>query len=213
MKIRYAELLVAGLSATSVTAGPVSFASGWAEQRLSLFSSNDYTFGNQLSMRSNGSVSIAYARVPKADWQATAASWAWTVDESVPATDLRQKGGDDRNLSLYFVFLPDDRADAMQGAGIRELLADPSVRVLLYTWGGNHARGAAFPSPYLEGQGMNIALRQAGTGSFSENVNLAQDYANAFGGQAGALVGLAVSGDSDDTDSHISAAIGNMRLE
>lgn len=212
MSIIRTALLIAGLSATSAAAGPVSFSSGWSEQRLSLFSSNDYSFGNQLSMTSNGSVSIAYARVPTSDWQASAASWAWTVDTSVPATDLRQKGGDDRNLSIYFVFLPDDRAEAMQNAGIRELLADSSVRVLLYTWGGNHSRGAAFPSPYLPGQGMNIALRQAGTGSFSENVNLAQDYANAFGGQPGSLVGLAVSGDSDDTSSRISAAIGNMTL-
>lgn len=55
-------------------------------------------------------------------------------------------------------------------------------------------------------------LRQAGTGSYSENVNLAADYAQAFGGQPGSLVGIAVSGDSDDTDSTIRAAIGNLTL-
>jgi hypothetical protein len=43
-------------------------------------------------------------------------------------------------------------------------------------------------------------------------VDLAGDYARAFGGSAGALVGLAVSGDSDDTDSTISAAIANLSL-
>lgn len=205
-------LLATALTATSVAAGPVSFSSGWAEQRLSLFSSNDYSFGNQLSMTSNGSVSIAYTRVPQSDWQASSASWGWTVNTSVPATDLRRKGGDDRNLSIYFVFLPDERAASMQGAGIRALLGDSSVRVLHYTWGGNHSRGATFPSPYLPGQGVNIVLRPAGTGSFNESVNLAADYASAFGGEPGALVGLAVSGDSDDTNSSISAAIGNMVL-
>jgi hypothetical protein len=35
----------------------------------------------------------------------------------------------------------------------------------------------------------------------------------AFGGAKGALVGLAVSGDSDDTNSIIRAAIGNLHLE
>lgn len=205
-------LLSATLIAGSAHAGPVSFASGWTEQKLSLFSNNRYSFGNQLNMSSDGSVSIAYTRIPQSDWQANRASWSWTVDQSVPATDLRKKGGDDRNMSLYFVFLPDDQAAASEGAGIRSLLGNENVRVLLYTWGGNHGRGEQFLSPYLNGLGMNIALRPAGTGSFTENVDLAADYRRAFGGEPGSLVGLAVSGDSDDTDSTISAALGNLSL-
>lgn len=204
--------LALALMAPAASAGPVSFANGWQEQKLSLFSNNRYSFGNQLSMTSDGGVSIAYTRLPQSDWQSSRASWAWTVEESVPATNLRQKGGDDRNLSLYFVFLPDDVAAANQGAGIRSLLSNDQVRVLLYTWGGNHGRGEQFLSPYLNGLGMNVALRPAGTGSFSENVDLAADYRRAFGGEPGALVGLAVSGDSDDTDSTIRAAIGNLVL-
>ncbi len=209
---RTALTLATALLATTATAGPVSFASGWQEQKLSLFSNNRYSFGNQLNMVSDGGVSIAYTRLGQDKWDATRASWAWTVEESVPATNLRQKGGDDRNLSLYFVFLPENVAAASQGAGIRSLLNNDEVRVLLYTWGGNHGRGEQFLSPYLNGLGMNVALRPAGTGSFSENVNLAADYSRAFGGEPGALVGIAVSGDSDDTDSMIKAAIGNLTL-
>ena len=41
--------------ATTATAGSVSFASGWQEQRLSLFSSNEYTFGQNLGLVSDGS--------------------------------------------------------------------------------------------------------------------------------------------------------------
>jgi len=59
---------------------------------------------------------------------------------------------------------------------------------------------------------VTIPLRPAGTGSHSERVDLAADYARAFGGAPGALIGLAVSGDSDDTDSVIRAAIGNLVL-
>lgn len=213
MSILRSLTIAATLTATAASAGPVNFASGWSEQKFSLFSSNDYSFGNQLSMTSNGSVSLAWSRLPRSEWGSTSATWGWTVEQSVPATDLRQKGGDDRNLSIYFVFVPQAQAASLEGANIRTLLGTPEVRVLLYTWGGNHSRGASFPSPYLPGQGQNIALRQAGTGSHSESVNLAADYAKAFGGQPGALVGLAVSGDSDDTDSVIRAAIGNMRLE
>ncbi|MDX8353703.1 DUF3047 domain-containing protein [Cognatiyoonia sp. IB215182] len=199
--------------ALPATAGPISFASGWQEQRLSLFSSNDYTFGESLSLTSKGAVSIAWTPVMRENWNKRGASWSWTVAESVPATNLSQKGGDDRNISLYFVFVPEDVALRLEGAGIRRLMGNDQVRVMQYAWGGNHARGQVIQSPYAPpGQGVTIALRPAGTGSHSENVDLAADYARAFGGQPGALVGLAVSGDSDDTDSMIRAAIGNLAL-
>ncbi len=199
--------------ALPAAAGPVSFANGWQEQRLSLFSSNDYRFGNTLSMVSDGSVSIAWTRVGQGDWGSKAASWSWTVEQSVPATNLARKGGDDRNISLYFVFVPEALAPGLQGANIRSLLGNDDVRIMQYAWGGNHSRGQVIPSPYgPAGQGVTIALRQAGTGSHSESVDLAADYARAFGGAPGALVGLAVSGDSDDTDSTIRAAIGNLTL-
>lgn len=203
--------LTATLLATQVHAGAVSFSSGWSEQRLSLFSSNDYSFGTNLSMASDGAVSIAWTRLPQAEWGARGASWNWTVEQSVPPTNLSVKGGDDRNISLYFVFVPQEVAPSLEGKGIRSLLGRDDVRVLQYAWGGNHSRGSVIPSPYGSG-GVTIPLRQASTGSHSERVDLASDYARAFGGQPGALIGLAVSGDSDDTDSMIRAAIGGLVL-
>lgn len=201
------------LTSIAANAGPVSFASGWSEQKLSLFSSNDYAFGSNLSMVSDGSVSIAWSRVGQSDWGANGASWSWTVNKSVPATDLSRKGGDDRNISLYFVFVPADVAQSLSGAGIRSLLGRSDVRVIQYAWGGNNAVGRVIPSPYgARGTGVTIPLRQAGTGSATERVDLAADYVRAFGGQKGALIGLAVSGDSDDTASVIQAAIGNLTL-
>jgi hypothetical protein len=205
---------VLALMTTAASAGQVSFSDDWREQRLSLFSSNDYTFGRNLSMVSEGSVSIAWTRVPQADWASTGASWSWTVDQSVPATNLAQKGGDDRNISLYFVFVPQSMAPGLEGANIRSLLGNSDVRIIQYAWGGNHSRGQIIPSPYgPSGQGVTVALRPAGTGSHNESVNLAADYARAFGSDTSALIGLAVSGDSDDTNSIIRAAIGNLTLK
>ena len=106
---------VATALATAAAAGPVSFANGWQEQRLSLFSSNDYSFGQNLGLVSEGSVSIAWSRVGRDDWDTAGASWTWTVDQSVPATDLSLKGGDDRNISLYFVFVPESLAPSLEG--------------------------------------------------------------------------------------------------
>ena len=200
------------LATTAASAAPVSFAD-WKEQRLSLFGSNDYSFGQTLQMTSDGSVSIAWGRVPQGDWGATKASWTWDVTEGVPPTDLIRKGGDDRNLALYFVFVPQGAAAELASADIRALLGRDDVRVLQYAYGGSNAVGAVLPSPYGKaGTGVTIPLRQAGTGSHSERVDLAADYARAFGGAPGALIGLAVSGDSDDTKSTIRAAVGGLTL-
>ncbi|OSP55221.1 DUF3047 domain-containing protein [Pseudoruegeria sp. SK021] len=213
--MRLAILLAATVGLTSAaTAGPVSFAEGWKEQKLSLFSSNDYTFGQNLSLVSDGAVSIAWTRLGRADWGASGASWRWTVDQSVPATNLALKGGDDRNISVYFVFVAQEAAPGLEGANIRSLLGNDKVRIIQYAWGGSHPRGQVMPSPYgPSGQGVTIALRPAGTGTYDERVDLVADYARAFGGERGALVGLAVSGDSDDTNSVIRAAIGNLNLQ
>ncbi len=211
MRLTVAALLT--IFATTAAANQVSFANGWQEQRLSLFSSNDYSFGQNLGLVSEGAVSIAWTRVPRELSGTAGASWTWTVDQSVPPTDLSLKGGDDRNISLYFVFVPEAMAPALEGANIRALLGNEDVRIVQYAFGGNHARGQVIRSPYgPPGQGVTIALRQAGTGSFHETVDLAADDARAFGGEKGALVGLAVSGDSDDTDSVIRAALGDLVL-
>lgn len=212
MRVTVSAILFSVLAA-SASADLVSFQTGWKEQRLSLFSSNDYSFGKDLGLVSDGSVSIAWSRVGQSDWGTSEASWNWRVDQSVPATDLAKKGGDDRNISLYFVFVPESKAPGLEGAGIRSLLGNKDVRVIQYAWGGNAKRGQIIPSPYgPAGQGVTIPLRQAGTGSHSEKVDLAADYARAFGGSKGALVGLAVSGDSDDTQSVIRATIGGLTL-
>lgn len=193
-------------------AAPVSFDGSWKTQKFSLFSSNKYGFnGNSVSVSSEGSVSLAYRRLDASYWDASSAQWSWRVDEGVPATDLRKKGGDDRNLALYFVFLPEDQAEALKGASVRKLLTNNAARVLVYVWGGAHNRGAVLSSPYLGNRGKTIVLRGSGTGSASENVNLARDYGNAFGGNA-ALVGVALSGDSDDTNSRIRASISGLRV-
>ena len=205
-------ILCATLASGAVQAGPVSFSSGWNEQRLQLFNSNNYQFGNQLGIVSDGAVSLVWTSLPRSEWSSTGASWNWRVDQSVPPTDLGRKGGDDRNISLYFLFLPEAEADRLEGANIRQLMGNGQVRILQYAWGGNHGRGQIIGSPYAPGQGVTVALRQAGTGAHSEQVDLAGDFRRAFGSAPGALVGLAVSADSDDTDSEIRAAIGGLTL-
>lgn len=201
------------ITAPAAIAGQISFDKTWKEQKFSLFSKNKYSFqGGTLGVQSNGAVSMAYRAVPENLWGSGTASWKWSVDQSVPATDLRKKGGDDRNLAMYVVFLPEADAQKLKGASIRKLLGSNAARVLVYVWGGDHGRGKMLASPYLGQRGKTVVLRNASTGSFSENVNLASDYKRAFGGAKGAVVGIAVSADSDDTKSKVRGAIAGLSL-
>lgn len=208
---------VAGMLWASIgwASGPVAFGPEWRTQAFSLFSSNTYRFeGDRVAVLSDGSVSLAYRRLPQSFWPVQRADWQWQVSEGVPPTDLARKGGDDRNLALYFVFLPADQAQRLAGANVRRVLRNEAARVLVYVWGGDHARGAVLDSPYLGPRGRTIVLRGAGVGAARETVDLSTDYQQAFGDDPGAaaLVGLALSGDSDDTDSRIRAQISDLRL-
>lgn len=207
--------LAALLSAAplSVDAQQIRFDNGWQEQRFSMFSSNEFALqGNAMSVRSDGTVSLMWTRVPEALWDSRSARWTWRVSRSVPATDLTKKGGDDRNLSLYFVFLPEAVAQAAKDEGVRALLDNPDARVLMYVWGGNHAPGQILPTPYLGPRGRTVVQRPAGTGEASETIDLARDFREAFGGEPEALVGLAVSADSDDTSTGVTAEISGLSL-
>jgi hypothetical protein len=206
-------LLMAVLSLNADPALAMSFGD-WKEQRFSLFSGNEwFQFQDRVLVTSDDAVSLIWTPVVSSNGDATAASWTWSVDGSVPATTLDQKGGDDRNLALYFVFMPREVAEANRGAGIRKLLGVKAARVLMYVWGGDYKRGQVLVSPYLGPRGRTIVQRSAGIGEYSEVVDLAADYFRAFGEQRAQLVGLAISSDSDDTNSRIRARLESLELQ
>ena len=207
-------LLCLALAPGLAAAQQVSFGDGWTEQRFSMFSGNRFALaGDTLGVRSDGTVSLVWTRLPERLWGKRQARWDWAVDRSAPATDLTRKGGDDRNLSLYFLFLPERTARQARDRGVRALLGDPDVRVLMYVWGGSHARGEILPTPYLGPRGRTVIRRAAGTGAGSETVDLAKDHQKAFGTAPGSLVGIAVSSDSDDTGTEVVARLSRLRLD
>lgn len=204
--------LIIAVPTGTLAAEEIAF-SGWTHQRFSLLGGNTWRQqGGELSVESDGSVSLLWQALPEGSRDAQTASWTWSVAQGVPPTDLSQQGGDDRNLSLYAIFLPADTAGTAEGQGIRSLLENLDVRVLMYVWGGAHGRGDLLSSPYLGARGKTIVLRPAGNGQHDEQVDLRADLERAFGVADLALVGLAVSADSDDTGTEIRASIGPLRL-
>ena len=206
--------LALSLLATPLAAEEISFADGWTIQPFGLFGNNRYTLGEDgLTMESDDAVSLVWYRVPEALWGATQAEWTWEVTSSVEATDLTVKGGDDRNFTMYFFFLPEEEARAFGDGNIRDLQGNESGRVLTYVWGGDYETGEVIPSPYLGERGAAVMLQSVGTGEYTESVDLAADFGRAFEGDRGALVGIAVSGDSDDTGGVIEGMIRGLSVE
>lgn len=144
--------------------------------------------------------------------QARIASWRWTVTEGVPPTDLTQRGSDDRALGVYFVF--GTAADASKTP--LALLGSPTVTTLVYVFGGDKPRGSVVPSPHMGARGKFLALRPADAQKgvwFDETVDLAEDYARAFGTLPPLLLAVAISSDSDDTGHRNRARLGGLTLE
>lgn len=208
--------LMAGLvlSVAPAQAEPLRFTSDWREQSFPRLTANRYgAQGDRLDILSDQAVSVLYTALPESRWAGRMASWRWAVEQTVPPTDLARKGGDDRNISIYFVFMDEDSARrAGPNPRLRSLLGNRNARMLVYVWGGDHARGDVLDSPYLEARGKTLILRGAGTGAHTETVDLAVDYARIFGGTPQALVGIAVSADSDDTETAIRAQISGMTI-
>lgn len=219
MAHRSALILATALGITAgagdmAQAGPVLFDGAWKEQGFPFKRANSYRQeGARLRVSSDRSVSILYRRLDGRERDAMRANWNWSVSDGVPPTDLARKGGDDRDLALYFVFVPEAEAAGLEKAGLTRLLANGSSRALVYVRGGAHGRGRILASPYMGERGKTIVLRDSGTGAATEAVDLVADYRRAFGQAPGKLLGIAVSADSDDTGTSIRATIDGLRLQ
>ncbi|MEM7711253.1 MAG: DUF3047 domain-containing protein, partial [Pseudomonadota bacterium] len=98
--------------APALAAEPIAFDGSWREQGFLRLFSNDYSQGGgTLDVVSDGTVSLLWKALPDRLRGGTRASWGWAVSQTVPVTDLRQKGGDDRNLAIYFVWTDERTAN------------------------------------------------------------------------------------------------------
>ena len=203
------------LAAQPAAAGPVPFTLDWKSLEFPFTAATKFQMsGTSVEITARNSSSVIYRSLPKADWTRTRALWSWETLQSVPPTDLTVKGDDDRNIALYFVFLDNETAQEIgQTADIKTLLTAENARLLIYTFGGDQPRDTVYENPYLDGRGVTIVKREALTGAFEESVDLAADYRKVFHAEPEALVGVALTSDSDDTDGLVIARVTDLRLE
>jgi hypothetical protein len=145
------------------------------------------------------------------------------VDAGPPPTDLTQKGGDDRAITLSVGF-SEFGPSASLGTRAQHALAQAVAgdhrlprSVLAYVWGGTGREPRPFfTSPWTGGISRVRIMRPADSprGTWmEERVDLSADWRAAFGGTAvPVLQEIALSTDADDTGSRVDAAVEAIRL-
>ena len=166
---------------------------------------------NTVIVRAEAGVGVLWRPVPLELSGASYAQWRWRVMTGVGPTDLTKKGGDDRALAIYFVFV--DGPEAVEGSDLMELLRQREGYLLMYVWGSSSTPGTILPSPYFNGRGRTIVKRSADSPTgvwFKETADVRGDFRSAFGRLPGTLVAVAVSSDSDDTGGLNVAAVSDL---
>jgi DUF3047 family protein len=208
-------LIALTLTAPMALAHEVGFTTDWKNLEFRSIPATEYIMnGASVDITARKSSSVTYSPIHRPDWQAFNAAWSWEAISTVPPTNLSEKGADDRNIALYFVFLDQKTANKIgETASIRKLLTSRKSRILVYTFGGDKPDGTFEPNPYLGKRGAIIIKRGAVVGAFDETVDLAADYQKAFGEAPDALVGIALASDSDNSDMTITARVENLVLK
>lgn len=145
--------------------------------------------------------------------------WRWFVDSVVAKGNIRKKSGNDFAARVYVGFdMPNSAFDAMSRMKLKFarsfLGADLPDAALTYVWDNRSPVGTAIRSPYTSRQELVVA--QSGGDRIgqwvSERVNIAGDFARAFGGKPGRAVQLAVASDGDNTHSSGRAAFADIHF-
>jgi hypothetical protein len=162
--------------------------------------------GSVLVARSNASASgLRYAK----EFNVHAfpvVRWKWKVDNVYANGNVEEKSGDDYPLRVYVMFKYDpERAslgERMQYGLAKTLYGEyPPVSSLNYIWANRAHAKRIYPSPYSDRARMIILRAGAGeTGRWlEEQVNIIDDYRQAFNMRPPATASIAIMNDSDDT--------------
>lgn len=145
--------------------------------------------------------------------------WRWLVDAPVARGDMTKKSGDDYAARLYVAFdMPDSAMSAgtQLKLGIARRLFGGNVpdAALNYVWDNRHPVGTRRKSAYTDRAELIVAetgTARAGTW-VTERVDVASDFAAAFGNRPGTPIQIAVASDTDNTGSVARAAFADLRF-
>lgn len=169
--------------------------------------------------RANDSMALL-ARPVSVDLAATPIlCWRWLIDTPVARGDMTKKSGDDYAARVYVAF---DMPDGALSAGTRFKLGiarrlfggQVPDAALNYVWDNRNPVGTRRKSAYTDRAQLIVAeTGTARAGAWvTERVDVAADFASAFGNQPGVPIQIAVASDTDNTNSVARAAFADLHF-
>ena len=197
---------------------------GWEELKLGKAAPTEYRLveynGNVVVQAiSEGTASGLIREVDINPDEYPVITWEWKVSNVLEKGDLTQKDGDDFAARLYITFDYSPKnlpfGERIKYRALRLLgYKDIPLRALNYVWSNKAPEGTMAPNAYTDWVTM-IALQSgeehSNTWKF-ESRNLYKDFIDAFGEEPGAITGIAIMTDTDNTGESAMAYYGDITV-
>ena len=145
--------------------------------------------------------------------------FSWKVPELIAQADMALRDADDSPVRIVLVFEGDRGKFSSKNAMLSELARaltgeEMPYATLMYGWCNTRQPGTVIVNPRTDR--IRMLVVESGTGKLQQWVdyerNIRADYEQAFGEAPGALVGIGIMTDSDNTGSTTQAWYGPVRL-
>jgi hypothetical protein len=165
--------------------------------------------GSYLRAESDGSASAIVYRHDFNPYDYPKIRWRWKISNVYRHADARKKSGDDYPVRIYVIFRysPEKasfRDSITYGIAKARYGEYPPQSSLNYIWADRDYGRRIMPNPYTDRAQMIVLEHGAEkTGTWvEEEINILDDYRQAFGTEPPAEAGLAIMNDSDNTGEH-----------
>jgi hypothetical protein len=145
--------------------------------------------------------------------------WRWLVDAPVANADMRRKSGDDFAARIYVAFdIPDAELNLATkvklSLGRRIFGKDLPDAALNYVWDNRQPVGVRRKSAYTDRAELIVTESGASRAGrwVTERVDVAADFARAFGRRRGRPIQLALASDTDNTGGIARAAFADIHF-
>jgi hypothetical protein len=145
--------------------------------------------------------------------------FSWKVPQLIAGADMALRDADDSPVRIVLVFEGDRSRFSIRDAALSELAHTLTgekmpYATLMYVWCGKREPGTIIKSPRTER--VRKLVVESGSRKLNQWLdyerNIRADFERAFGEKPGALVGIGIMSDSDNTRSAAKAWYGPVRL-
>jgi Protein of unknown function (DUF3047) len=203
---------------------PPVASSHWAHYRLPGKQPTDFRFAalegrNAMAARADASASMLRRQVRVEAPDLGSARFSWKVPDLIASADMAHRDFDDSPVRIVLAFEGDRAGFSANNAMLNELTRaltgeEMPYAVMMYVWSKQRPVGAVIPSPRTDR--IRKLVVESGAQRLHHWVDyerdVARDFEQVFGEPPGALVGIGIMTDTDNTRTKAMAWYGPLQL-